>query len=449
MPHLSDDQRQRFASRREQLFDSMPVNSAAIFAPAPAAGRNGDVEHPYRQASDLYYLTGFVEPESVAILVKEADACRFELVVRPRDKERETWDGRRAGVLGAVDDFGADVAHEISKLDEVLTSAIGGRDALIYELGGHEEMDRRVLTLLRRLRVQKRKGPDGPGRVIDPNPLLHELRLLKRRDEVDTMQRAADVTVAAHNAAMRACRPGLTERQIQAVIEGTFRVRGSERNGYPCIVAGGINATILHYTENDQPLEAGGLLLIDAGAEVDYYTADVTRTFPISGTFSAPQRDIYEIVLGAQEAAIAATVVGATVDGVHAIALRHLVEGLLGLGLLSGDVDTIIEDESYKRLYMHRTSHWLGMDVHDVGSYREADGGSRILTPGMVLTIEPGLYVAEDDEEAPEAYRGIGVRIEDDVLVTDDGPRNLTEACPKSIPAIEALMREPAGFPGL
>ncbi len=263
------------------------------------------------------------------------------------------------------------------------------------------------------------------------------------------MQRAADVTVAAHNEAMRACRPGLNERQIQAVVEGTFRVQGSERNGYPCIVAGGVNATILHYNENDQPLAAGGLLLIDAGAEIDYYTADITRTFPISGTFSAPQRDIYELVLGSHEAAVAATVVGQTVDGVHAIALRYLVEGLVRLGLLEGDVDAIIEDESYKRFYMHRTSHWLGMDVHDVGSYREADGTSRLLKPGMVMTIEPGLYIAEDDEAAPEAYRGIGVRIEDDVLVTDDGPRNLTAGCPKTVSDIEALMREPTSFPGL
>jgi Xaa-Pro aminopeptidase len=276
------------------------------------------------------------------------------------------------------------------------------------------------------------------------------MRIRKDDAGLTRMQHAADITAKAHSAAMRATSPGMTERQVQAVIEGTFRILGSARNGYPCIVAGGDNATILHYNENDQPLGDGDLLLIDAGAEYDYYTADVTRTFPVSGKFTEAQREIYEIVLDAQLASIDLCRTGNTFDSVHDISVKVLTEGLVRVGLLEGDVDSLIESGAYKRYYMHRTGHWIGMDVHDVGEYFDEQGSSRLLKPGMALTVEPGLYIAPDDDDADPKYRGIGVRIEDDIVVTEGEPLNLTSACPKSVVEIEGLMAQPApAFPSL
>lgn len=446
MPQLSP----LHAVRRARLLDALPDRCVAVFPATRVAQRNSDVEHVFRQDSDLQYLTGFEEPEAVAILTKKGDERRFELVVRPRDKEREIWDGRRAGVDGAVAEYGADEAHETSKREDALLEAFKGADVLVYSLGAHAEMDATVLRLLSRFRALRRKLPPGPTQVLDPATVLHEMRLVKSPGEVELLQRAADITVAGHNAAMRACRPGLGELQVQAVVEGTFRFLGSPRNGYPSIVAGGANATCLHYTDNDQELADGDLLLIDAGAECGYYTADITRTFPVGGRFSEDQAAVYQVVLDAQLAALEASVVGATFDDVHRVALRRLTEGMVRIGLLEGDVDELIESEGYKRCYMHRTGHWLGLDVHDVGSYRDGDeDGARKLEPGMVMTIEPGIYVAVSDEEAPARYRGIGVRIEDDVLITAEGPRNLTAGCPKTIAEIEALMAEPSRWPGL
>jgi Xaa-Pro aminopeptidase len=437
-----------FLARRTQLLARMPDHSLAIFPSAPVYTRNNDVEHSYRQDSDLYYLTGFPEPEAVALLLK-GDGDVFTLVVRPRDREREIWDGRRAGVEGAKARFGADASAEIDKLDEVLEAAMGKAQTVVYALGGHDEMDQRVLHLMRKFRRQKRKGPEGPRAIVDPGPLLHEMRLIKSDAELARLQRAADLSAEAHNQAMRAARAGVNERELQAVLEGTFRALGSARNGYDCIVAGGDNATILHYHDNDQPIEDGALVLIDAGAEYDFYTADITRTFPVSGRFSEAQRAVYEIVLAAQHASIEASVVGATFDSVHDVSVRVLTEGMIRLGLLEGDVDARIADESYKRYYMHRTGHWLGMDVHDVGSYRDGEG-SRLLEAGMVMTIEPGLYIASDDEDAPAELRGIGIRIEDDIVVTSGRPHVLTAACPTGIDAIEAMMTEAApSFPAL
>ncbi|MCB9728993.1 MAG: aminopeptidase P N-terminal domain-containing protein [Deltaproteobacteria bacterium] len=443
-----DDSQNLYAERRARLLERMPERSVAVFPSAPVYTRNNDVEHSYRQDSDLYYLTGFAEPETVAILVKgSADA--FRMVVRPRDPEREIWDGRRAGTQGAIERFGADKAFETSVLDDAIDEALAGTEVLIYALGGHAEMDQRVLAQLRKFRQQKRKGPEGPRVVQDPGPILHEMRLFKSAAEVERLQRASSLSAEAHNQAMRAARPGINERELQAVLEGTFRALGSARNGYDCIVAGGDNATILHYHDNDQPIADGGLCLIDAGAEYDYYTADITRTFPVNGRFSDAQRAVYQLVLDAQLASIEASRVGATFDSVHDASVRVLTEGMVTLGLLEGEVDALIADESYKRYYMHRTGHWLGMDVHDVGSYRDGDA-SRPLEAGMVMTVEPGLYIASDDEEAPEAFRGIGVRIEDDVLITAEGPRVLTDGCPKEIADIEAMMAEPAPtFPAL
>lgn len=441
--------RQIFAERRARFLDQMPVGSVAVIPSAPVRKRNSDVDHEYRQNSDLYYLTGFTEPESVAFLIRGQSERRFEMVVRPRDPEREVWDGRRAGVGGAKEDFGADEAYPTAELAEALKRVTEGHDILLYALGDHPDMDDRMLDLMRTYRASKRRGTAGPGVVQDPGAILHEMRLFKDATGKERMQQACDISVEAHRAAMRATRPGMTERQIQAVLEGTFRIMGSARNGYPCIVAGGANATILHYNENDQVLEDGGLLLIDAGAEYDYYSADITRTFPISGRFSDAQREIYEVVLRAQIASIDAVRPGNTFLDIHDISVRVLTEGLLELGLIEGDVDTLIAEGGYQRYYMHKTGHWLGMDVHDVGDYFQG-GESRQLTPGMVLTVEPGLYIAPDDQDAPERFRGIGIRIEDDVMVTAGDPAVLTAACPKTVEEIEALMASPApDFPAV
>ncbi|MGM0575670.1 MAG: aminopeptidase P N-terminal domain-containing protein [Myxococcota bacterium] len=441
MTRLSDEARRFHAERRRRLLEALPDRSVAVFPAAPTAIRNNDVEHDFRQDSDLYWLTGFSEPEAVALLMRDGDDQRFELVVRPRDPERETWDGRRAGVEGAKEVFGADEAHEVGDLEEALEGALADRGTLVYALGAHEDMDARVLRLLSKFRGRKRKGPTGPDRVLDTSPLVHEMRMFKSAEEVVRMEKAADISIEGHRAAMRAVRPGMSELALMGVLEGAFRQYGSPRNGYASIVAGGANATILHYTENDQIIDDGDLVLIDAGAEYDYYTADITRTFPANGRFTGPQRAVYEVVLKAQLASIEASVSGATMDDVHDVSVRILTEGMVDLGLLEGDVDALIEEEAHKKYYMHRTGHWIGMDVHDVGAYREADGGSRVLEPGMAMTIEPGLYVPEDDEDAPGELRGIGVRIEDDVLITERAPRVLTEACPKAVDDVEALVR--------
>jgi Xaa-Pro aminopeptidase len=450
MTWLSDEGKAVHRRRREALLARLPEGSVAVFPAAPAAMRNGDVEHEYRQDSDVWYLTGYEEPEAVVVLRKGGEGPAFEMVVRPRDPERETWEGRRAGLEGAKAVFGAEESHDVKDLDEVLAKALAGRQVLVYALGANPDMDRRLVALWHRFRVMKRKGPDGPKRLEDPAAYLHELRLVKDEADLVRLQRACDVTVEGHKAAMRATRAGLTERHVQAVVDGTFRALGSPRNGYGSIVAGGANATILHYRENQDLLPPDGLLLIDAGAEVDGYTSDITRTFPVSGRFTPAQREIYDVVLRAQLASIEATVPGRTIDEVHMVSVRVLTEGLVQLGFLQGDASKLVEEEKYKKWYMHRTGHWLGMDVHDAGGYREADGSSRKLVPGMVTTVEPGLYVAPDDQDAPERFRGIGIRIEDDVLVTSGAPRVLTAACPKSVRDIEATMAEPApAFPTL
>jgi Xaa-Pro aminopeptidase len=441
MPAFSATDRAIFTERRARLAALMPPGSVALFPSAPVANRNNDVDHEYRQDSDLFYLTGFEEPESLGVLKRDDDGHCFEMVVRPKDREREIWDGRRAGVEGAVADYGADSARPTAELTQAVEAALAGRDVLVYALGAHPDVDPLVLKLMTKFRGKKRKAPSGPTTVLDIGPLVHEMRLFKSKREIEFMQGAADITVAAHTAAMRALKPGMNERAVQAVIEGTFRVMGSPRNGYPCIVAGGTNATILHYNENNQAVPAGGLLLIDAGAEENYYTADVTRTFPADGRFTEAQRAVYQVVLDAQLASIECTRPGYTVDDVHQASIKALTQGMVEIGLLEGDVDELIKTDAYKRYYMHGTGHWLGMDVHDVGDYK-TDDKSRSLEPGMVMTVEPGLYIAVNDDKAPAQYRGIGVRIEDDVVVTEGAPLVLTQGCPKTVEAIERTMAE-------
>ena len=428
--------------RREEVLRRMremaPTGAVAVFPAMPIAIRNSDVEHPYRADSDVFFLTGFEEPEAVAVLSTQGEKP-FTLFVRPRDKEREIWNGRRAGVDGAVKSFGADQAFEIGKLDEELPKLIGAARTLFYRVGGDDpEFDARLGRMLRNLRARTRAGINAPPRIEDPAQIVHELRLRKEPLELDTLRKAVELTRRGHLAAMRAGRPGTHEYELQAVLERDFRGGGGRGWGYYPIVAAGENATVLHYNDNNAQVREGDLILIDAGAEFDLYTADVTRTWPASGKFSDAQRSCYQLVLDAADACIAATRPGETIEGLHDRAVRILTEGMIKLGLLKGDVDTLIKDNAFRRYYMHRTSHWLGLDVHDVGSYRTADGQPRPLEPGMVFTIEPGLYIASDDDQAPRELRGIGIRIEDDILVTAQGHESLTRDIPRTVAEVEA-----------
>ena len=428
------------AARREQVLRRMrelaPGRSMAIFPSTPVATRNNDVEHPYRADSDLFFLTGFEEPEAVAVLSTEKG---FTLFVRPRDKEREIWTGRRAGTEGAVKNFGADHAFEIAKLDEELARMLGGARTLFYRVGGADaEFDARIARLLRNLRARARAGVDAPLRIEDPGQIVHEMRLRKEPRELSALRKAVELTRRGHLSAMKAGRPGAHEYELQALLEREFRGGGGRGWGYYPIVAAGENATVLHYNDNCAQIREGDLVLIDAGAEVDLYTADVTRTFPASGRFSEPQRACYQLVLDAADACISASQPGETIEGLHERAVRILTAGMVKLGLLQGDLDALIKESAYRRYYMHRTSHWLGLDVHDAGSYRTAEGKPRPLEPGMVFTVEPGLYVASDDEKAPLQLRGIGIRIEDDILVTEQGHENLTVAIPRTVADVES-----------
>ncbi len=426
-----------FAARRREALRRMGPGVLVVPA-APVFIRNNDVEHAYRQDSDLYYLTGFDEPDSVLVLREGATGPETILFVRPKNPEREIWDGYRAGVDGARADFGADVAHPIDELDRLLPDYLDNVRRLHYRIGRDHAFDARVLTAIDVVRTRARRGVDAPTEIVDPGTIVHEMRLRKDAHEISLMRRAAEITGRAHRAAMEAARPGRFEYEVEAEIERAFRAGGSRRPAYESIVGSGPNATVLHYRSNSRRMEEGDLLLIDAGCEYEYYASDVTRTFPVSGRFTPPQRALYDVVLRAQKAAIGAVQPGATVDQVHDVALRELVAGLVAVGLLEGPVEARIEDGAYRAFYMHRTSHYLGMDVHDVGAYF-VGGEKRLLEPGMVITVEPGLYVGQGSA-APEAFRGIGIRIEDDVLVTEGGHENLTAHIPKEPDEVEAIL---------
>ena len=428
---------QIYTARRE-AFVKQIGEGVAIFPAAPLSIRSHDTEYRYRQDNDLYYLTGFPEPESVCLLSPQHDKERFILFVRPRDKDKEIWTGKRFGVEGAKEIFGADAAYPIDKLDEVLPEHIAAVEKVYYALGRDERMNAKVLELMNRGRMQRPRSGRGPVSLIDPGEILHEQRLRKSAEEIGLMRRAVTASAAAHHAAMTQTRPGMYEYEIEALLEFHFRRLGAEGPAYPSIVASGANATILHYTLNNQRMQEGALLLIDAAAEYGCYCSDVTRTFPVGARFSPLQRDIYNLVLTAQKQAIAMVCPGVRFDDVHQRATEILVDGLREFGLLKGQTREIIEKGEHRRFYMHRTSHWLGMDVHDVGKYK-LDEVSRTLEPGMVLTVEPGIYIAEDAEGVDDRYRGIGVRIEDDVLVTAEGHEVLSAAIPKDVDDIEAL----------
>ncbi len=424
-----------FAERRRLLLERLD-GAVAVLASAPVALRNNDVEHEYRQDSDLYYLTGFDEPEAVLVVAPRHAEHRFVLFVRPRDPERETWDGARAGVEGAVARYGADAAFPIAELDAKLPDYLSGHERMICKVGRDGAFDAHVFRALDRARARGRNGSPWPTEIVDPSRVVHEMRLVKSEAELATMREAAVITREGHEGAMRLAAPGMYEYEVEALLRDVFRRRGCERHAYAPIVGSGPNATVLHYHSNDRKMEAGDLLLIDAGCELRYYASDVTRTFPVSGTFSPAQRAIYQLVLDAELASIDAVRPGATVDDVHARSVDVIVDGLLALGLLAGDREKILADQTYKRFFMHRTSHWLGMDVHDVGAYH-LGGEPRALAPGMVLTVEPGIYISPGDTEVPEAYRGIGVRIEDDVCVTASGGEVLTADIPKTVEDVE------------
>ena len=424
-----------FKERRERILAA--IHPGVLVVPsAPLAIRNNDVEHEYRQDSDFFYLSGFDEPDSVLVLNSTAPQP-FTLFVRPRDPEREVWDGARAGVEGAVGEFGADVAFPIAELSQKLPDAIQNTERLFYRLGKNRSFDDTLLTALDRVRSRARLGVTCPPSIVDAATVVHEARLRKSALELSAMQRAIDITRDAHVEAMAHAAPGMFEYEVEAVLRGIFRRFGSERPAYSPIVGSGPNATVLHYHRNDRRMEAGDLLLIDAGCEFDYYAADVTRTFPVSGTFTPAQREIYQIVLDAQVASIELTRQGRTFDEIHNASVEVIAAGLVRLGIIAGPVETAISELRYKPYYMHKTSHYLGMDVHDVGAYYVA-GKPRVLEPGMVITVEPGIYIARD-AQVPEAYRGIGVRIEDDVLVTDGSAVVLSEAIPKRVDEIERL----------
>ena len=430
--------REEFTRRRRQLMKSMGRDSIAIVPAAPVHLRNNDVEHAYRQDSNFHYLTGFGEPESVAVLVPGRPQGEYLLFVRDRDPARETWDGRRAGPAGARRDFGADDAFPIGDIDEILPGLLENRAKVFYTVGVNREFDQRVVGWVNGLRALAKHGRHAPYEMVALEHVLHEMRLFKSRAEIELMREAARIAARAHVRAMRGCRPGLYEYQIQAEIEYEFRLARAEPS-YLSIVGGGANGCILHYRENESVLRAGELLLIDAGCEYECYASDITRTFPVSGRFSKAQRALYDLVLEANRAAIAAVQPGNHWNQPHETAVQVLTAGLVRLGLLKGKVPALIKSLAYRRFYMHKTGHWLGMDVHDVGDYKIGDAW-RLLEPGMVLTIEPGLYIPPGTRGVPPEFRNIGIRIEDDVLVTREGHEVLTDGVPKEAREIEALM---------
>jgi Xaa-Pro aminopeptidase len=475
-----------FAERRLRFMAALG-DGLAVVPGAQEVVRNADTHYEFRQASDFYFLTGFDEPDAVAVFNPAHPKERYVLFVRPRDREMEVWTGHRAGVEGAVARFGADAAYPVEELDQRLREWALDRPVLYYRLGNSAH-DPRITRLVSELRAGRARGFTPPVRIEDPGPILHELRLRRSAEELARQRRACEISREAHTEAMRAARPGLWEYQVQAVIEYVFRMNGARRNAYPSIVASGPNACILHYQDNARRMEDGDLLLVDAGCEYDYYASDITRTFPVNGRFTAPQRAIYEIVLRAQQAAIAAVRPGVRYEVIHDTARRVLTEGLVDLGLLPRGVEDSLAMHLYREFFMHGTGHWLGLDVHDVGDYR-VQGASRVLEPGMVFTVEPGLYFdpareqvtfylreyselemlerrlrlgpaaarrLEEEEKAraekvvhpvPAEFRGLGVRIEDDVLVTADGCEVLTAGTPKTVEEVEAACAETPRLP--
>lgn len=428
-----------FARRRKNLMGMMDKHTIAIIPGAREVTRSRDTEYPFRQNSDLFYLTGFEEPDAVLVLVPGRRQGQVVLFCRERDPDMELWNGYRLGPEGAVAYLGVDDAFPIDDLDEILPGLIEGTQRIYYSMGHDDVFDQRVMGWVNQIRKLVRTGAAPPADFTDLAFLLHEQRLIKSAAEVRVMRKAGEISAAAHVRAMQECQPGRYEYHLEAAIQHTFAEHGARFPAYNSIVGSGANACVLHYTENASKMRAGDLVLIDAGCEYQGYAADITRTFPVSGQFSTEQRAIYDVVLEAQRAAIARVRPGNTWNQPHDATVRVITRGLIKLGLLRGKERELIKAEAYRDFYMHRAGHWLGLDVHDVGEYR-VDGRWRQLEPGMVLTIEPGIYIAADNTKVPKRWRGIGVRIEDDVVVTEQGCDVLTGDVPKRADEIEALM---------
>ncbi len=431
--------KKEFARRRRAVMEEMGEGSIAILPAAPVRTRNRDVEYPYRQDSDFYYVTGFEEPEAVAVLVPGRKRGEYILFCRERDPEMELWNGVRSGLEGACEDYGADDAFPIGDVDDIIPGLLENQSRVYYAMGYYPDFDQRMIGWVNRVRTRSKAGVSSSADIVALDNVLHEMRLMKSKAEVRAMTRAMEISCSAHVRAMGACRPGMGEYEVEAEINYEFMRGGSRRAAYPSIVAGGANACVLHYTENRDTLRDGDLLLIDAGAEYDYYAADITRTFPVNGRFSKSQRALYEVVLEAQAAAIEQVQPGNHWNEPHEAAVEVLAQGLVALGLIKGRASTIIKKGRYRKFYVHRTGHWLGMDVHDVGDYK-IGGEWRVLEPGMVMTVEPGLYVAAGDKQVARKWWNIGIRIEDDILVTRNGNKVLTAAVPKSVADIEATV---------
>jgi Xaa-Pro aminopeptidase len=432
-----------FARRRRQLMRMAGADAILILPAAAERIRSNDSHYPYRQDSDFWYLSGFAEPEAVLVLVPGRKHGEALLFCRERDPEREAWDGPRAGPEGAVEQFGMDDAYPFADLDEILPGLIEGRSRVYYHFGRDAEFDLKLIGWVNRVRAQIKQGAQPPHEFLELGHLLHDLRLFKSRDELRLMRRAAEIAAEGHVRAMRVARPGMHEYEIEAELQHSFR-RHNAVAAYEPIVGAGANACVLHYRANAAELRDGDLLLIDAGAEYAGYASDITRTFPVNGRYTPAQRAITQLVLDAQRAAIAASRPGASWIAPHEAAVEVLTEGLLRLGLLKGTLAQCLKEQSYRRFYMHKTGHWLGLDVHDVGDYR-LDGEYRLLEPGMVFTVEPGLYIAPGSKGVAAKWHGIGVRIEDDVVITEAGCDVLTHAAPKEIDAVEALMADAHG----
>lgn len=430
-----------FKERRDRLAEEMGPNSIAIIATSPVAIRNRDADYKFRADSSFFYLTGFAEPEAVAVIETYEsldEGYTYSLFCRERNREMEIWNGYRAGIDGAIDDYEADEAYAIDLLDEEIIEKLVNKQKLFYRIGHSSEFDVRVSKWIQQADAQQRRGNESPAQVIQLDRILDEIRLFKSEQEIELMQIASNISAKAHTRAMQAVHVGMMEYALEAELNYVFGQQGCVP-AYNSIVGGGANACILHYVENNQELKDGDLVLIDAACEYELYASDITRTFPVNGKFSPEQKVLYEIVLNAQLAAIDAVQIGNSYKEPHNVAVRILVEGLLSLGIMQGDLEQIIETEAYRQFYMHGTGHWLGMDVHDVGAYKHA-GEWRPYEAGMVVTIEPGLYIAPDDETVDVKWRGIGIRIEDDVVATTNGPLVLTKDVVKSVDDIEALM---------
>ena len=437
---LAHRHNQHNADRRHKLFSKMENNSACLLSASSKVLRNSDVEYQYRQDSHFFYLTGWPEDEAIVVLLKKGDTHRFILFCQEPDDHETRWVGPRIGVDGALRDYHADEAYPIEQLDSMLPEMLAGLDKLYYPIGSSPLLERKLHQTLKTIAKFKRQGWQAPKHHIELYSLLDELRLFKMGDEVARMRKAASISAQAHAKAMAQCYAGMNEYELEAIYRYEFMKHGAKDLAYLPIVAGGANACILHYTQNNQKIKEGDLVLVDAGCEFQNYASDITRTFPASGKFSKAQQEIYELVLASQMAALDEAKAGRPWNAMQQVILKVLVQGLIDLKILTGSVDELIAKEAYKPYYMHQSGHWLGLDVHDVGAYK-INQQWRMLEPGMMLTVEPGLYFPEDDATVPEAYKGIGVRIEDDVLITDSVPDILSQEAPKTVHEIEALMK--------